>query len=196
MELSEEEKKRREDLANDLLVLFLLFFYEIEAEKLIHGDLSDIDIAYYKDMLFRQYCDKVEVYLIILLALLSSTEEIEEQIRQRISDIVDTTLKYEDEFYTSSDRAIMLAENEVNFVGNTTDYRTAKYQGYRHKKWLTMKDEKVRHTHVRVDESVKDIDEYYQVGLAEMLFPYDMSRNGAEHPEEWMNCRCVCEYLR
>ena len=196
MELSEEEKKRREDIANDLLVLFLLLFYEIEAERLIHGDLSNVDIAYYKDMLYRQYCDKVEVYLVLLLVLLGSTEEIEEQIRQRVSDIVDTTLKYEDEFYTSSDRATMLAENETNFIGNTTAYREAKYQGYRHKQWLTMKDEKVRPTHMMVDSKVIGIDEYFKVGLAEMLFPMDMSRNAYEHPEETNGCRCSVSYLR
>jgi len=198
MELSEEEKRRREDLANELLILFLLLFNEIEAERLIHGDLSNVDITYYKEMLYRQYCDKVDVYILLLLALLGSgmTDEMREEIRQRTSFIVDTTLKYDAEFYTSKDRAIMLAENETNYVGNNTDYRIAKYQGYRHKKWLTMKDEKVRRTHVGVDESVKGIDEYYQVGLAEMLYPYDMSRNGAEHPEEWQNCRCTIQYLR
>lgn len=90
----------------------------------------------------------------------------------------------------------MLAENETNFIGNTTGDDVAKYQGYRHKRWLTMKDEKVRLTHVLVDDEVKDIDEYYQVGLAEMLFPLDMSRNAAEHPEEWMNCRCSITYIK
>lgn len=195
MNLSDEEKKRREDLANDLLVLFLLLFYEIQAEKVAE---NEIDIEYYKDMLYRRYCDEVEVYLVLWLSLLGRdtiTEEMKENIRERVSDIVDTTLKYEDEFYTSEDRAVMLAENETNFVGNTTEYDAATYQGYRHKKWLTMKDERVRLHHVEVDEAVKDIDEYYQVGMAEMLFPYDMSRNAADHPEETINCRCVCVYL-
>jgi len=194
MELSEEEKKRREDLANELLILFLLLFNEIEAERLIHGDLSNVDITYFKEMLYRQYCDKVDVYILLLLALLGNTDEIEEEIRQRTSFIVDTTLKFEDEFYTSKDRAIMLAENETNYVGNYTDYHTAKYQGYRHKQWLTMKDEKVRISHALVDGQTVGIDEYFKVGGYEMLYPMDTSRGAPL--SETQNCRCVTVYLR
>lgn len=196
MELSDEEKKRREDLANDLLILFLLLFSEIKAERLIG---KEIDIEYFKDMLFRQYCDKVETYVVIVAALLGRktlSKQMRTEIKERTSDIVDTTLKYLDDFYTSEDRAVMLAENETNYVGNTTDYDIAVYQGYRHKQWLTMKDEKVRLHHVEVDDVIKDIDEYYQVGLAEMLYPMDMSRNAYEHPEETINCRCGIAYLR
>ena len=194
MELSEEEKRRREDLANELLILFLLLFNEIEAERLIHGDLSNVDITYYKAMLYRQYCDKVDVYILLLLALLGNTDEIEEEIRQRTSFIVDTTLKFEDEFYTSKDRAIMLAENETNYVGNYTDYHTAKYQGYRHKQWLTMKDEKVRISHALVDGQTVGIDEYFKVGGYEMLYPMDTSKGAPL--SETQNCRCVTVYLR
>lgn len=196
MELSDEEKKRREDLAEELLVLFLLLFSEIKAERLVG---NEIDVEYYKDMLFRHYCDKIEVYLVLVMALLGRktlSEQMKAEIKERTSYIVDTTLKYLDDFYTSEDRATMLAESETNYVGNTLEYDSAVYQGYRHKQWLTMKDEKVRLHHVEVDGVIKDIDEYYQVGLAEMLYPYDMSRNGAEHPEEWMNCRCTISYLR
>lgn len=194
MELSEEEKKRREDLANELLILFLLLFNEIEAERLIHGDLSNVDITYFKEMLYRQYCDKVDVYILLLLALLGNTDEIEEEIRQRTSFIVDTTLKFEDEFYTSKDRAIMLAENETNYVGNYTDYHTAKYQGYRHKQWLTMRDEKVRISHALVDGQTVGIDEYFKVGGYEMLYPMDTSKGAPL--SETQNCRCVTVYLR
>lgn len=194
MELSEEEKKRREDLANELLILFLLLFNEIEAERLIHGDLSNVNITYFKEMLYRQYCDKVDVYILLLLALLGNTDEIEEEIRQRTSFIVDTTLKFEDEFYTSEDRATMLACNEANYVGNNTDYKIANYQGYRHKQWLTMKDERVRISHALVDGQTVGIDEYFKVGGYEMLYPMDTSKGAP--PDETANCRCVCKYLR
>ena len=199
MELSEDEKKRREDLANELLILFLLFFSEIEAEKVIQGDLSNVDMDYYKDMLYRQYCDKAEVYIVLVAALLGRrtlSDDLKEDIRKRVSDIVDTTLKFNDEYYTSKDRATLLCENETNYVGNKSGYDIAKYQGYRHKQWLTMKDEKVRLTHAMVDSQVIGINEYHKVGQAEMLFPMDMSRNAYEHPEETINCRCVEIYLR
>lgn len=196
MDLSDEEKKRRKDLADDLLILFLLLFSEIKAERLIG---NDIDAEYYKDMLYRQYCDKVEIYIVLVAALLGRktlSEQMKADIRKRSSDMVETTLKFTDEFYTSEERATLLAENESNFVGNSTDYESAIYQGYRHKQWLTMKDEKVRFTHSMVDGQTLEIDEYFKVGMAEMLYPMDMSRNAYDHPEETNNCRCVVEYLR
>lgn len=203
MNLSDEEKKRREDLANDLLVLFLLLFYEIQAEK-VAG--NEIGIEYYKDMLYRRYCDEVEVYLVLWLSLLGRdtiTEEMKENIRERVSDIVDTTVENVfgevspdmKAYIVSEDRATLLACNEANFVGNDTDYHIAEYQGYRHKQWLTMKDEKVRMTHAMIDGQTIDIDEYFKVGEAEMLYPMDMSRNAYDHPEETVSCRCVCVYL-
>lgn len=200
MALSEAEKKRREDLATDLYLLFLLFFSEVEAEKVIQNTSKPvIDVEYYKDMLTRRVCDDFETLYVVLVAALlgrkTMTDELKENVKQRISDIVDTTMKFEDEFYTSDDRATMLGCNEANYLGNDTDYHIAEYQGYRHKQWLTMKDEKVRFTHAVIDGQTIDIDEYFKVGAAEMLYPMDMSRNGYEHPEETTNCRCVAVYL-
>ena len=198
MELSETEKKRREDLANDLLILFLLFFAEIEAEKTIQGKTKpDVDAEYYKDMLNRRYCDDVETFIVLVAALLGSSklpDELKASIKERTSFIVDTTLKFDDEFYTSEDRATMLACNEANYVGNNTDYKIAKYQGYRHKQWLTMKDERVRIAHALVDGQTVGIDEYFKVGGYEMLYPMDTSRGAT--PDMTQNCRCVVQYLR
>lgn len=198
MELSETEKKRREDLANELLILFLMFFAEIEAEKTIQNKTKpDVNTEYFKNMLYRQYCDDVETFIVLVAALLGRrkiSDEMSENIRQRVSYIVDTTLKFDDDFYTSKDRAIMLACNEANYVGNDTDYNIAKYQGYRHKKWLTMKDEKVRFTHSLADGQTVGIDDYFNIGGYEMLYPMDTSQGAP--PSECVNCRCVIQYLR
>ena len=108
MSLSDEEKKRREDLARELEALFFLLFTEIEAEKLIKKDVSEIDTEYYKDMTFRRYREDTEVYIVLVAALLGRKtikEELLENIKSRVSDIVDTTLKFDDEYYTSKDRA-------------------------------------------------------------------------------------------
>ena len=198
MELSEAEKKRREDLANELLILFLMFFAEIEAEKTIQNKTKpDVNTEYFKNMLFRNYCDDVETFIVLVAALLGRrkiSDEMSENIRQRVSYIVDTTLKFDDDFYTSKDRAIMLACNEANYVGNDTDYNIAKYQGYRHKKWLTMKDEKVRFTHSLADGQTVGIDDYFNIGGYEMLYPMDTSQGAP--PDEVINCRCSVAYLR
>lgn len=196
MELSEADKKRREDLADELLILFLLLFAEIEAEKTIKNKES-IDVEYYKDMLYRKYCNDAETFIVIVAALLGRktlSDELRENIWERTSFIVDTTLKFDDDFYTSKDRATMLACNEANYIGNDTNYNIAKYQGYRHKQWLTMKDEKVRIAHALVDGQTVGIDDYFIVGGYEMLYPMDTSRGAT--PDMTQNCRCSVKYLR
>ena len=197
MSLSDEEKKRREDLARELEALFFLLFTEIEAEKLIKKDVSEIDTEYYKDMAFRRYREDTEVYIVLVAALLGRKtikEELLENIKSRVSDIVDTTLKFDDEYYTSKDRATLLGCNEANYVGNDTQNDIAINQGYTRKQWETMRDEKVRFTHSEVDGVVIGINEYFKVGQAEMLYPMDMSRNAP--PEEVVGCRCQLSYLR
>jgi hypothetical protein len=194
MEISETEKKRREELADDLLILFLLFFSEVEAENVVG---NKADIKYYEDMLYRQYSDDVETYIVLVAALLGGKkipETLKEDIKTRIKDIVNTTFKFKDEYYTSKDRATLLACNEANYVCNNTEYHIAKYQGYRHKKWVTMRDEKVRATHALADGQTIDIGDYFKIGQAEMLYPMDMSRNAP--PEEVIGCRCSIVYLR
>ncbi len=197
MNLPEEEKRRRENLAIELEMLFYLLFTEISAEKVLHSDRSEINTEYYKEMAYRRYCEETEVYIILLAALLGRqtiTDELKESIKSRISDIVDTTVKFDDEYYTSKDRATLLGCNEANYVGNDTQQDIAEKQGYTRKQWETMGDEKVRFTHSEVDGVVIGINEYFKVGRAEMLYPMDMSRNAP--PEETVGCRCTCNYLR
>lgn len=231
MRLSKNEKKRREDLAEELFDLFQLFFTEIEAEKLLKMESDNeitienvkqsIDAEKYKEMLTRQYNRKVEVYIVLVAALLYAgqgenvldevdvedinlktninkglSDELTEDIKQRISDIVDTTIKNldGDDYFLSDDRATLLGENETNFVCNTIQYESALDEGYTKKQWLTMKDEKVRDTHFIVDNQIIGINEYFYVGNSEMLYPMDMSRGAS--PEEVINCRCSLRYIQ
>ena len=189
MDLPDDEKRRRENLAVELELLFYTLFTEISAEKLIHP--SEIDTEYYKAMAYRRYCEEVEVYIVLVAALLK--DQLRQNIRSRISDIVDTTLKFDDEFYTSKDRATMLGCNEANYVGNDVQFDKAK-RLYTRKQWVTMNDEKVRPSHIAVDSQIIGINEYFKVGNAEMLYPMDMSRNAP--PEETANCRCTILYLK
>ena len=196
MDLPDEEKRRREDLASELEKLFLLLFTEISAEKLLN---KEIDTDYYKDMVYRRYCEEAEVYIVLVAALLGRktiSKTMLENIKERVSDIVDTTIKFDDDYYTSEDRATLLGCNEANYVGNDTGQDIAINQGYTRKQWITMGDEKVRPTHAAVDMVTIGINEYFKVGQAEMLYPMDMSRNAYEHPEETVCCRCSVSYLR
>lgn len=55
------------------------------------------------------------------------------------------------------------------------------------KVWLSMDDDRVRHTHKIADGQAVALDEAFSVGGESMDFPGDMSAS----VEEWMNCRCL-----
>ena len=81
--------------------------------------------------------------------------------------------------------------NETNTLFNHEQFRQAKSDGLLYKKWLTMKDERVRKTHAEVDDTVIRIDELFHVGDYYMRYPHDPTAG----VEEVAGCRCVVEYF-
>ena len=117
-----------------------------------------------------------------------------EHINKVCRDIVENTFdKIDVEYTTSGDRSITIAETETNNAANYTEYLQAKESGKAFKVWETMRDNKVRGTHIEVDGMMIGIDDMFHVGNAEMLFPCD-EENAYDHPEEVVNCRCHVTY--
>lgn len=114
--------------------------------------------------------------------------------RQFAEDTVRTTTEHSsDAWYTSSDRAMYVAENESNTSFNYSEYRQAIEQGKTQKQWITMRDKRVRHTHAEVDGEVVGIDDIFLVGNSMMLFPKDDSLGASA--KEIINCRCSVKYF-
>lgn len=183
MEISEEEKKKRIELAERLEIVFLYLFYLIANSEYKNRDTLCVMIA---DM----YSDIAHEYMNIdgtLEYLITYTTYMTAQI-------VDTTLKYmeEDNYYTSQDRAMFIAENEANSIGNYSDMYSAIKRGCKQKTWITMKDRKVRHTHRSLDGKKIGIYKPFDVGNSLMLYPRDTSYDASD--KEIVNCRCVCTY--
>ena len=95
-------------------------------------------------------------------------------------------------YWTSKDRARIIAENEANAFENYNDYKAAKAKGYTKKRWLTELDDKVRLTHTLVEGETVDIDGFFLVGDSKMRFPMDTMYD--PDPNEIVNCRCACVY--
>lgn len=109
-------------------------------------------------------------------------------------DVIDHTLeKLDVEYMTSEDRAITIAENEINNAGNGDELLEAKENGKTLKTWKSFHDNKTRQTHIEVDGVTIPIDDMFQVGMAELMYPCD-EINGYDNPEETVNCRCHAEY--
>lgn len=177
MELPEEEKERRIDLAKK----FYDWFYE------------DYFLVYLADK-SKDYVKAIyDAYLALSLEYLGMDKK-PEYITDRASkiahDIDKTTRENDNEYYTSKDRAIIIAETETNVLGNYDMQIKAVKSGKHWKTWNTMRDDKVRQSHTLVDGKRIGIFEYFNVGGSKMLYPGDTSAP----PEELINCRCVLTY--
>lgn len=177
MLLPEKEKEERKALAKELEVLFLFMLMDYREE----------DIKKVKPILQEKYKD-------IAMAFLGTKKE-SSYITEYSKQIIDETIRatnenIDDPYYTSWDRAMFIAENEANSIGNYRQQMDAVKSGKKYKTWLTMNDDKVRHTHKEIESLKIPIFESFQVGDSKMMFPKDS--NG--EAKEVIGCRCVLEY--
>lgn len=180
MELDDEEKEKRIELAQKLEPIFLFLFAVI----------AEDEIEYCYEMVARRYADVVSEVMKDEIAEYGYTYQ---YIQSVAKEIVDTTVKnIKSDYYKSEDRAKFIAENESNSVANYYQQIKAIADGKQYKTWISMKDRHVRHTHADVDEEKIGIYEAFTVGDSKMLYPKDRSL-GAD-PEEIINCRCSVIY--
>ena len=184
MYLTEEQKKKRAALADDIMdaVLFLFTLYlvalqnnrEIErarAEREYREQLLDAMKNYDIDQeIVNRYLDEI------------AAEEVR-ATSERASD---------DEYWTSPERALTISEDDSNILWDNQEYSDAVAAGMTSKQWHTMEDDRVRPTHVDVNLDVVPIDEPFVVGNSLMMFPHDSSL-GADI-SEIANCRCSVSY--
>lgn len=108
-------------------------------------------------------------------------------------NLVNTTVKnINSDYYVSQERSVLNACDCANDVLNYGDYKDAIKSGKTKKQWLDVKDKRERESHLLVGGSTVGINEYFQVGSSQMLFPHDTS--GGAGAEEIANCRCAVLY--
>ena len=195
MELPEAEKKKREQIARDLEEVFIILFLVIAADyELDRPEEKEYYIDFlgrYYEETARKYLEEKEVLFIVLVAAL-------------LEDIVETTLEHiqegdtqdlsDNEYFLSNDRALDLAENGANIIADYGDYENAVEDGYTKKQWHTMRDSKVRDTHVLMEGKTIPINDYFDVNGSKMRYPHDLSMN--PDISEVSNCRCSVSYIK
>lgn len=186
MELSEEEKRKRIKLAEELEFIFLAWF-----EWISEQELESLDSDAMHQRIDVSYCEHIKTYI--------GKREIPTQINEYVAnitlDITESTLTHlDDEYYLSDERASVIAANEANVIGNYRQQVEAIKQGYKYKVWNTMRDDRVRHTHVVLDAKKIGIFESFDVGLCQMMYPKDASLGATA--EEIVNCRCSLSYSK
>lgn len=187
MYLEPEEKEKRIKMANDLDDVFLFLFAMIYSFGGVGEGLS-YSVLY--EMGERRYKDAIEPYIAMSF---SENPDLENYIARQVRYIVDTTVEnVGDPYYTSEDRAMFVAENQVNGVANEIQQEKALAAGLTHKRWVSMRDLHVRETHKVADGQVVAIMQPFTVGSSLLNYPCDDSLGAGA--EEIVNCRCVVEY--
>lgn len=199
MELTKKQKEDRKELAYDVketvLFLFALLTMLVDNPVLTYSFV----LTQFKNRFREQVAKKVEIdneledYISdIATSIVSTSFAHLESFRNATELIENEDNQTDDNFFNSEKRAIMIAENESESVMNYDDYERAVEEGYTRKKWITMKDTRVRKTHKEVDDKVIPIKDYFIVGKSLMLYPHWIDGS----PEEVIGCRCTIKYLK
>ena len=187
MQITDEQKEDREELAYDLYLIFFLVFTSIQADYIAN---NEIDLDYYSGLLSTRLYDEINSSTIYL----ENNEVINAYIPSLCNQIVNTTVNHIDsEYFTSQDRSVNVAKTEANVFLNADDYDGVLESGYTYKIWCTQGDSKVRDIHRNMEGIKIPIDEYFVLDNGDMLlYPCDVSMNPSD--DSIANCRCSLDY--
>lgn len=133
-------------------------------------------------------------YITAYQTMLKPDDYMDEYADKFATEVARSTVDHiDDPYFFSLDRAKYLSENEANTAWNHDDHEKALLAGKKYKRWIDMKDNRVRPTHRAVGSTVKLIQEPFVVGSSLMQYPKDDSL-GAD-AEEIVNCRCTIKYF-
>lgn len=202
MEITDEQKQKREELANAIYDAMLFFFSAIKV-YLKNGNYTQ---EYFNKMLYDKLIDTVVKH--------TGTDSVLQNYLENLSnDIITVTFdrlhlnssangavnsalieegNLDGNYWLSDMRAFNIAVNETNTILNYSEYLEAIEGGMTKKKWVTMRDERVRTTHIELDDVEIDIEDVFYVGGSIMRYPRDFEY-GADL-EEILGCRCSLIY--
>lgn len=180
LDIPEEDKEKRIELANDIddvykwlfdfIMLAVVFGQEIDMEYLIMsvtyrlGDLENVNVKYVSEHITRFAKETVE----------------------------STVIHKEEDYYLSEQRASEIAADEAHTYFNYEELQEAYDNGFTMKTWHTRQDKRVRDTHAELEGKTIPLEEMFEVGGYEMMVPKD-SEQGADL-SEISNCRCWAAY--
>ena len=200
MDLPDAEKQNRVKLADAIAEVFDYVFFLISTKLEKREYIDYIDLI---SLVEVRFADAIETYRPNLIA---NYPELRNYPNEVARQIVETTTRHiqplethsdgntqygvDTHYFLSQDRSTTIGENEANTVGNAVALQDAIDAGYEYKTWRTMGDEFVRDTHSIINGQTIGINELFQVGGSQMLFP----RSEEGSAEETVNCRCTLEF--
>lgn len=181
MHITEEQKRKRIRLAEDLEDVFIallaeLFYCEQEGIK-IPADIYD---------------RALEEYLTVIGSAVVTDDYLVEHAIGTIADTIAVLKRHEsDPFYYSEDRAMAITEDEVNVIWGFTEYSEA-VKNKRLKTWHTIIDGRERESHAEVNGMTLPISEPFLLRGGYLQFPGDDSLGVSD--EELVSCRCSLSF--
>lgn len=180
MDISDEEKQRRADLAEKLEAMFLYYFeaYEDDPER---------DWGQYLEDVFTTLA-------LAFLGMKSVSAYLKDHIERVVRDFVDVTdrRREDDPYWTSDERAMGAALNQANAVGNYDEYCVAVRNGKTTKTWDTIMDGRERDSHHDENGVTVPISEPFHLPGGDLMYPGDTSLGASV--DEIANCRCHVHY--
>lgn len=186
MDITQSGKDKRIDFSTKMYDIILFVFALVKSMQ----ESGYIDEQYIILQLTNRYFELIDDFSM-------QSQYIQDYVGIFARQTVDVTLEHLqdiDGYFMSNERALIIAVNEANTIFNYSDYDNAMNNGFTKKQWITEKDDKVRITHVEVDDSIVDINEPFVVGDSLLMFPKDTSLGASA--EEIVNCRCSVKYLK
>lgn len=184
MGISAEQKERRIKAAERLSDVFAeaLWFANPENE-FTHGN-TVIMLMYLQTELMKAYADITDRY---------EMQWYREHANAVIREVVGATERHmEDPYFTSDDRANMIAENEANSLIGYDELQDAIEAGYTFKTWHGMLDKKERDSHIAMEGTILPMEQPFMVGDSMLMIPGDWQFD--PDPAEVVNCRCWLTY--
>lgn len=184
MDISDEDKEERKKLAKELYAL-LIFLLLLLQNQVIYKALDVEQVISQFRARLKTICFKyttIDTY-------------IEKYINKVTTNVIKTTVDNmeKSDYWTSGERALSIALDESNSILNYDDFQRAKALGYTRKKWVTMKDNRVRRKHRVLDGKTIPIDDKFKVGSSRLLFPRD--EVNCVDLEDIAGCRCALKYI-
>ena len=172
MDLTEEQREKRERVADKLFWVFAALFVLAQTTQ-------DEEICVW-------WLDNQLTMIVQEYGVYNSYSVL--YIDKFTREYVDVTFRNDGEYFVSDDRALLGALNEANAIVGYEELEDAIEDGATYKIWVTEKDNKVRPTHKVINGKKIPIDDFFEVGGERLLYPRDEVNCG--DLAELTNCRC------
>lgn len=181
MQISEEQKRKRVELAEELDAVFIALLSEY-----FYADQLDVVVA--SDIYDRTR----EAYLLAIGTAVEVDDYLYNHGVEVIASTIEVLLRHDDEpYYFSKDRARAIAENESNSIWNHTEYEDA-VKNKKYKTWRTVMDNRVRDTHVEMNGVTIPINDVFHLQGGDCYYP--RSDELGMDDSEICGCRCSLSF--